>query len=67
MSPVLAVAPGPGVMASPSRSIRGLMEFHPNAAPLELSRDGVKFLWLLALVLAFVLSLVLLGNGIGHR
>jgi len=66
MSPATAVATGPGVMAAPSRSVRGLMEFHPSAPPVEWSRDGVAFLWLLALILALVLSLVLLGNGLDH-
>ena len=66
MSSATAVASGPGLMAAPPRSLRGLMEFHPSAPPVEWSRDGVAFLWLLALILALVLSLVLLGNGIGH-
>jgi hypothetical protein len=40
------------------------MELHSGAAPFEWSQDGVTFLWLLVLILAFVLSIVLLGHGV---
>lgn len=46
------------------RSASGLMQLHPNAEPFAWSRDGVAFLWLVALVLSLVLSIVLLGHGI---
>jgi len=53
-------------MALPARPTRGLMELHPSAQPLEWSREGVTFLWLLALILALVLWIVLLGHGLGQ-
>lgn len=64
MSPPTGAVLGPGVMATHSRSGRGLMELHSGAAPFEWSQDGVTFLWLLVLILAFVLSIVLLGHGV---
>ena len=64
MSPPTGAALGPGLMATHSRSRRGLMELHSGAAPFEWSRDGVAFLWLVVLILAFILSIVLLGHGI---
>ena len=67
MAPATAPVPGPGLMAAPSQPLRGLMEFHPGAAPLEWSRDGVAFLWLIAMILALVLSVALLGTGFGRQ
>jgi hypothetical protein len=66
MAPPRLREPGPAVMALPVRRTRGLMELHPNASPLEWSREGVTFLRWLALVLAFVLWIVLLGHGVGQ-
>jgi hypothetical protein len=39
------------------------MEPDPSAPVFDRSRDGVAFLWLVALILAFVLSVGLLGQG----
>lgn len=58
--------PGPGLMSIASRPGRGFMQPHPNAQGLDWSRDGIAFLWLLALILAFVLWIGLLGHGAGH-
>ncbi len=33
-----------------SRPSRGFMEPDPNAPPFEWSRDGIAFLWLIALI-----------------
>lgn len=54
-------------MAASSQPPRGLMEFHPSAAPVDWSRDGVAVLWLVAVILALVLSIALLGNGFGRH
>jgi hypothetical protein len=53
-------------MSIASRPGRGFMQPHPNAQGLDWSRDGIAFLWLLALILAFVLWIGLLGHGAGH-
>lgn len=43
------------------------MQPDPSVATFEWSRDGVASLWLLALILGFVLSIALLGHGLGQR
>ncbi|HEU5405995.1 MAG TPA: hypothetical protein VFU52_07915 [Gaiellaceae bacterium] len=50
-------------MAIPARPGRGFMEPHPDAPAFEWSRDGVAFLWLVALILAFVVTASLLAHG----
>jgi hypothetical protein len=42
---------------------RPLMELDPNAPMFDGPRDGVAFLWLVALILVFVLSVGLLGQS----
>jgi hypothetical protein len=39
------------------------MEPDPGAPAFDRSTDGVMFLWLVALILAFVLSIGLLGQS----
>jgi hypothetical protein len=64
MAPPVSARPVPGLMAISSRPGRGLMELHPSAPPFEWSRDGVAFLWLVALILALVVWVVLVGHGV---
>ncbi|HEY3549769.1 MAG TPA: hypothetical protein VGK69_01770 [Gaiellaceae bacterium] len=54
-------------MSVTARSRRGFMQPDPSVATFEWSRDGVASLWLLALILGFVLSIALLGHGLGQR
>jgi hypothetical protein len=63
MAPPTLHAPRPGLMAIPARPGRGFMEPHPDAPAFEWSRDGVSFLWLVALILAFVVTASLLAHG----
>jgi hypothetical protein len=42
---------------------RGFMAPHPDAPAFEWSHDGVAFLWLVALILAFVVTVGLLAHG----
>jgi hypothetical protein len=63
MSPPIPARPAPGLMTMASRPVRPLMEPDPNAPVFDSSRDGVAFLWLVALILAFVLSISLLGQS----
>ena len=42
---------------------RGFMAPDPDAPAFEWSRDGVSFLWLVALILGFVVTVGLLGHG----
>src|ERR687888_110199 len=55
-----AVSRQPGLMSMPSRPDR-LTTSDPNGPSFEWSRDGVAYLWLLVLVLAFVLWIGLLA------
>ena len=50
-------------MAIQGRPARGFMVPHPDAPTFEWARDGVAFLWLVALILAFVVSAGLLEHG----
>ncbi|HET8558373.1 MAG TPA: hypothetical protein VFU52_07450 [Gaiellaceae bacterium] len=50
-------------MAIPARPGRGFMEPHPDAPAFDWSRDGVAFLWLVALILALVVTASLLAHG----
>jgi hypothetical protein len=50
-------------MAIQGRPARGFMAPHPDAPTLEWSRDGVGFLWLVALILAFIVTVGLLSQG----
>jgi hypothetical protein len=50
-------------MAIQGRPARGFMAPHPDAPTLEWSRDGVGFLWLVALILAFIVTVGLLSHG----
>lgn len=63
MAPPIPHAPRPGLMAIPARPGRGFMEPHPDAPAFEWSRDGVAFLWLVALILALVVTASLLAHG----
>lgn len=53
----------PGLMSIGSGPVRPLMEPHPDAPAFDRSRDGIAFLWLVVLILAFVLSIGLLGQS----
>jgi hypothetical protein len=66
MSAPLPAVAGPGLMSSSGRSGRGLMEPDPDLPPFEWRRDGVAFLWLLALIVAFVVSIGLFAQGTGQ-
>jgi hypothetical protein len=66
MSAPLPAVAGPGLMSSSWRSGRGLMESDPDLPPFEWQRDGVAFLWLLALIVAFVVWIGLLAQGTGQ-
>jgi len=50
-------------MAIPGPPGRGFMAPNPDVPAFEWSRDGVSFLWLVALILGFVLTVGLLGHG----
>lgn len=63
MAPPIPQAPTPGLMAIQARPGRGFMEPHPDAPAFEWSQDGVAFLWLTALILAFVVTASLLAHG----
>jgi hypothetical protein len=63
MSAPIPDRPAPGLMSMASWPVRPLMEPDPNAPAFDRSRDGVAFLWLVALILAFVLSISLLGQS----
>lgn len=67
MSPPRPKRRVPGLMSVTARSRRGFMQPDPTVATFEWSRDGVASLWLLALILGFVLSIALLGHGLGQR
>jgi hypothetical protein len=66
MSAPLPPAAGPGLMSTSWRSGRGLMEPDPNAPPFDWRRNGVAFLRLLALILAFVVWIGLLAQNTGQ-
>ncbi|MFZ0342560.1 MAG: hypothetical protein WAL31_09520, partial [Gaiellaceae bacterium] len=53
----------PGLRSIGSGPVRPLMEPDPDAPTFDRSRDGVAFLWLVVLILAFVLSIGLLGQS----
>jgi hypothetical protein len=63
MSAPVPERPAPGLMSMASRAVRPLMEPDPNAPAFDRSTDGIAFLWLVALILAFVLSISLLGQS----
>jgi hypothetical protein len=63
MSAPIPDPPAPGLMSIGSRPVRPLMEPDPNAPVFDRSRDGIAFLWLVALILAIVLSVGLLGQS----
>jgi hypothetical protein len=63
MAPPIPQQSGPGLMAIQGRPARGFMVPHPDAPTLEWSRDGVSFLWLVALILAFIVTVGLLSHG----
>jgi hypothetical protein len=46
-------------MAVPPRSGRGFMQPHPDLPSFAWSKDGVAFLWLVALIFGFVLWVAL--------
>lgn len=60
MAPPARQRSGPGLMAIQARPARGFMEPHPDAPAFDWSRDGIAFLWLVALILSFVVSVGLL-------
>lgn len=53
-------------MSTGVRSGRGLMEADPDLPPFEWHRDGVAFLWLIALIVAFVVWIGLLAQDTGQ-
>jgi hypothetical protein len=63
MAPPIPQAPRPGLMAISARPGHGFMVPHPDAPAFEWSRDGVAFLWLVALILSFVVTASLLAHG----
>lgn len=60
MAPPNPQRSGPGLMAIAARPGPGFMQPHPDAAAFEWSRDGVAFLWLVALILGCIVSVGLL-------
>ena len=60
MAPPVPQRSGPGLMAIQATPARGFMVPHPDAPAFEWSRDGVAFLWLVALILAFIVTVGLL-------
>jgi hypothetical protein len=62
MAPPFPQVPRPGLMAMPARSGRGFMVPDPDAPAFEWSQDGVAFVWLVALILCFVISVGLLEH-----
>jgi len=50
-------------MAIQARPARGFMTPHPDAPAFDWSRDGIAFLWLVALILGLVVSVGLLAHG----
>jgi hypothetical protein len=63
MSAPIPETPVPALMASAFRpGRRPLMQPDPNT-PFDRSRDAITFLWLLALILALVLSIGSLGQS----
>lgn len=67
MSPPTPRGSTPALMSMPGRPGRGFMRPDPNLPSIDWARDGVAFLWLLALMLGFVLSVGLLTHGAGLR
>lgn len=63
MAPPVPQRSGPGLMAIQGRPARGFMVPHPDAPAFEWARDGIAFLWLVALILAFLVSVGLLEHG----
>jgi hypothetical protein len=63
MAPPIPQVPRPGLMAISAPPGRGFMAPNPDAPAFEWSRDGVAFLWLVALILGFVMTVGLLGHG----
>ena len=63
MAPPIPQRSGPGLMAIQARPARGFMVPHPDAPAFEWSQDGVAFLWLVALILAFVMTVGLLAHA----
>jgi hypothetical protein len=63
MSPPLPRRSVQGLMAAPVRTGRGFMQPDADTPIFDWSRDGVAFLWLVALMLGFVLRIALLGHG----
>jgi hypothetical protein len=59
MSPPLPRRSARGLMAVPPRSGRGFMQPHPDLPSFAWSKDGVAFLWLVALIFGFVLWVAL--------
>jgi hypothetical protein len=50
----------------PHRPGRSFMAPHPHAQSFDWSRDGVAFLWLVALILGLVVWIGLLAQGLGQ-
>jgi hypothetical protein len=62
MAPPIPQRSGPGLMAIQGPPGRGFMVPHPDAPAFEWSRDGIAFLWLVALILGFIVAVGLLGH-----
>jgi hypothetical protein len=67
MSPPPPNGSVPGLMAMSARPGAGFMRPDPSRPALEWSRDGVSFLWLVALVLGVVVWIALLAHGADQR
>jgi hypothetical protein len=63
MAPPIPQRSVPGLMAIQARPARGFMTPHPDAPAFDWSRDGIAFLWLVALILGLVVSVGLLAHG----
>jgi hypothetical protein len=67
MSPPKPKGSVAGVMSRPGRAARGVMQPDPDVAAFDWSKDGVAFLWLVAVMLGCVVWIGLLQHGIGRH
>ena len=56
MAPPIPQRAGPGLMAMAASPGRSFMAPHPDAPAFDWERDGIAFLWLVALILGLVVS-----------
>lgn len=67
MSPPRPIGSVPGLMSMSARPAPGFMQPDPSVLALDWSRDGVAFLWLVALILGVVVWVALLAHGVDQR